>query len=205
MVPGFEILFDCNNKTPKLKVEEATWVPTDWADHMDLDSITPLLGDHICNIEDEEYWEASQHALKIPYELRANDEDKEGGAAPSDDEDKSDDKSDSSSDGSSNDSGHNDDDSSTNNDDNSNRKNAREENARANQMYHDEYPYGHFSDWSDITNVSSRSSPRYNKHGREVPKLGSYYDLEPSSPIPYTEKEDDIDARLAALNQKLMV
>ena len=28
---------------------------------------------------------------------------------------------------------------------------AREENAQANQMYHDEYPYEHLSDWSDIT------------------------------------------------------
>ena len=31
---------------------------------------------------------------------------------------------------------------------------AREENAQANQMYHDEYPYGHLSDWSDIIDVS---------------------------------------------------
>ena len=84
-------------------------------------------------------------------------------------------------------------------------ENAREENAQANQMYHDEYPYGCLSDWSDITNFSSRSGPRYDKHGREVPKLGSYYDSEPSSPTPHTEKEDDIDARLAALDQKLMV
>ena len=63
-------------------------------------------------------------------------------------------------------------------------ENARVENAQANQMYHDEYPYGHLLDLSDITNVSSRSDPRYDKHGREVPKLGSYYDLEPSSPNP---------------------
>ena len=33
-------------------------------------------------------------------------------------------------------------------------ENARKENAQANQMYHDEYPYGHLSDWSDITDVS---------------------------------------------------
>ncbi|KAK9986684.1 hypothetical protein SO802_031635 [Lithocarpus litseifolius] len=39
-------------------------------------------------------------------------------------------------------------------------ENAREENAQANEMYHDKYPYRHLSDWSDITNVSSRSSPR---------------------------------------------
>ena len=83
--------------------------------------------------------------------------------------------------------------------------NAREENTQANQMYHDEYPYGYLSDWSDITNVSSRSSPRYDKHGREVPKLGSYYDLKPGSPTPYAEEEDDIDARLATLDQKLMI
>ena len=35
-------------------------------------------------------------------------------------------------------------------------ENAREENAQANQMYHDEYPYGLLSNWSDITNVNSR-------------------------------------------------
>ena len=84
-------------------------------------------------------------------------------------------------------------------------ENAREETAQANQMYHDEYPYRHLSEWNDITNVSLRSGPRYDKHGREVPKLGSYYDSEPSSPTPHTEKEDDIDARLADLDQKLMV
>ena len=41
-----------------------------------------------------------------------------------------------------------------------------------NQMYYDEYPYGHLSDWSCITNISSRSGPRYDKHGRKIPKLG---------------------------------
>ena len=84
-------------------------------------------------------------------------------------------------------------------------ENAREENAQANQMYYDEYPYGHLLDWSDITDVSSRSSPRYAKYRREIMELGSYYDLEPGSPTPHTEEEDDIDARLAALDQKLMV
>ena len=78
-------------------------------------------------------------------------------------------------------------------------ENAREENAQANQMYHEEYPYGHLLDWSDITNVSSRFGPRYDKHGREVPELGLYYDLEPSIPTLHTEEEDDIEARLAAL------
>ena len=40
--------------------------------------MTILLGDPICNIEEEEYWEACQHTLKSPYELKANDEDEEG-------------------------------------------------------------------------------------------------------------------------------
>ena len=84
-------------------------------------------------------------------------------------------------------------------------ENAREDNAQANQIYHDEYPYGHLSNWSDITNVSSRFGLRYDKHGREVPELGSYYDLEPSTPTLYTKEEDDINARLATLDQKLMV
>ena len=61
MVPGFEILLDCNNEVPKLKKEDTTWVPTDWADHMDPDAMTTLLRDHIYNIEEEEYWEAYQN------------------------------------------------------------------------------------------------------------------------------------------------
>ena len=72
-------------------------------------------------------------------------------------------------------------------------------------MYHKEYPYGYLSDRSDITNISSRSGPRHKKHGREVPELGSYCDSEPSTPTLYIVEDDDIDARLAALNQKLMV
>ena len=44
--------------------------------------MTTLLGYAICNIEEEEYWEACQHALKSLYEARrANDEDEEGGKA----------------------------------------------------------------------------------------------------------------------------
>ena len=62
---------------------------------MDLDAMTTLLGDPICNIEEDEYWEACQHTLKCSYELRANEEDEEGGIAPNDDEDGSEDKSDS--------------------------------------------------------------------------------------------------------------
>ena len=65
--------------------------------------------------------------------------------------------------------------------------------------------YGRLSDWSYITNVSSRSSPQNDKHGREIPELGSFHNSELGSLIPYTKEEDDIDARLAALDQKLMV
>ena len=266
MVPSFEILLDCNNKVPELKKEEITWVPTDWADHMDPDAMTTLLGDHFCNIEEDKYQKACQHTLKSPYEPRTNDEDEEGGATPSDDEDGSGDKSDSGSNNSNNDSGHDDDDRSTNSKDNNSRsydspyngddwgeppsdkededadlffeeydsdvdyydqdieddaetnrwsttdsdqyrlinvlENAKEENAQANQMFHDEYPYQHLSDQSDITNVSSRFGPRYDKHGREVLELGSYYDSKPSTPTPHTEEQD---ARLATLDQKLMV
>ena len=85
---------------------------------MDLDAMTTLFGDHICNIKEKEYWQACQHTLKSTYELRANDGDGEGGTTLSDDDDGSEDKSNSSSDSRSNDSGHNDDDSNTNSDDN---------------------------------------------------------------------------------------
>ena len=76
---------------------------------------------------------------------------------------------------------------------------------QANYVDYDDYPYGCPLNWTCITDVNSRSGPRYDKHGREIPELGSYYDLEPSSLTPYTEEEDDIDARLAAPDQKLMV
>jgi len=58
MAPGFEILLDCNNKVLELKEEDTTWFPTNWVNYMDLNAMTTLLGDHICNIEEEEYWEA---------------------------------------------------------------------------------------------------------------------------------------------------
>ena len=53
--------------------------------------------------------------------------------------------------------------------------------------------------------VSSRFGPQYDKHGREILELGLYYDSKPSSLTPHTEEEDDIDARLATLDQNLMV
>ena len=64
MVSGFKILLDYNNKVPELKKEDTTWVPTDWTDYMDPDVMTTLLGGVICNIEEKEYWEAFQYALK---------------------------------------------------------------------------------------------------------------------------------------------
>ena len=53
---------------------------------MDPDAMTMLLGDAICNIEEKEYWEACQHALKSPYEGKISAEDEEGGEAFSDDD-----------------------------------------------------------------------------------------------------------------------
>ena len=55
MVPGFELLFGCNNKLLKLKKEDINWVPTDYANYMDSNAMTTLLGDVIYNIEEEEY------------------------------------------------------------------------------------------------------------------------------------------------------
>ena len=65
MVPGFEILLDCHNNALELKKEDTVWVSTNCANHMDPDAMTTLLRDHIYNIEEEEYWEACQHTLKI--------------------------------------------------------------------------------------------------------------------------------------------
>ena len=36
--------------------------------------------------------------------------------------------------------------------------------------------YGHFSNWSFITDVSSNSGSRYDKHGIEILELGSFHD-----------------------------
>ena len=66
-------------------------------------------------------------------------------------------------------------------------------------MDYDDYPYRRPSDWSCITN------PQYDKHGREIPEFRSYYDSEPGSLTSHTKEADDIDARLASLDQKLMI
>ena len=79
------------------------------------------------------------------------------------------------------------------------------EEKEADNIDYDDYLYGHPSDWSCITNVSLRSGPRYDKHGRNILELGSFHNLELSSRAPYTEEEGDIDARLATLDRKLMI
>ena len=75
------------------------------------------------------------------------------------------------------------------------------EDEKADDMDYDDYPYERPSDWSCITDVSSRSDPRYDKHGREIPKLGSFHNSELGSLTPYTEEEDDTNARLAILTK----
>ena len=45
----------------------------------------------------------------------------------------------------------------------------------------------------------------YDKHGREIPKLGSFHNSELGSLTPYTEEKDDIDARLVTLDRKLII
>ena len=69
----------------------------------------------------------------------------------------------------------------------------------------DNVDYGRLSDWSCITDVNSNLGPQYEKHSREIPELGSFHNSKLVSLAPYTEEEDDIDGKLAALDQKLMV
>ena len=120
MVHGFKLFFDCNNKLPKLKKEDTNWVPTNQANYMDPNAMTTLLGDAICNIEEEEYQETCRHALKSLYQARTNDEDEEGGEPLSDDDERSDSKSGSSSDSSSNDNGDSEDNNNNDSDSDSN-------------------------------------------------------------------------------------
>ena len=240
---------------------------------MDPDAMTTPLGDAICNIVEEEYWKACQHALKGLYEVRTSDEDEEGGKAPSNDDESSNSKSDSSSNDSNKDNGNGKDDS--NNDSESNNSEGynrqysgndwgeplsdrededvgpfyenysdndvdyydgdieddaeaeptnmeggteseeyelenvleavEEEIEEADNIDYDDYPYRRPSNWTYIIDGSSRSGPHYDKHGREIPELGSFHNSELGSLTLYTEEEDDIDARLAILERKLMI
>ena len=81
----------------------------------------------------------------------------------------------------------------------------REEVEEADNIDYDDYPYGRPLDWSCITDSSSRLGPRYDNHGREIPELGSLHNSKLGSLTPYIEEEDNIDARLATLDRKLMI
>ena len=80
-----------------------------------------------------------------------------------------------------------------------------EEVEEAENIDYDDYPYGRPSDRSCITDGSSRSGPQYDKHGREIPELGLFHNLELRLLTLYSEEEDNIDARLATLDRKLMI
>ena len=80
-----------------------------------------------------------------------------------------------------------------------------EEGVEAEGINYDKYLYGRPLDWSCITDVSSISGPRYDKHGREIPELGSFHNSKHGSLTPYTKEEDDINARLTTLDWKLMI
>ena len=61
-------------------------------------------------------------------------------------------------------------------------------------------------EWSCITDVNSRWGPHYDNHGKEIPWVRVIQGQGQVLIItPYTEEEDDIDARLATLDRKLMV
>ena len=211
---------------------------------MDPDAMTTLLGDAICNVEEEEYWEACQHALKSPYKARKSDE--EGREASIDDDEGSNIKSDNSSGSSSSDNRDSEDDNNSDSESNnsedynsqysgndwgeppSDREDEdegpfyedhsdddvvyydgdieddaktelidiesdteseeyglenvieaiREELEDANNIDYDDNPYGHPSYWSCIADISLRSDPKYDKHGREIPELGSFHNSE---------------------------
>ena len=80
-----------------------------------------------------------------------------------------------------------------------------EEATEAEGIDYDDYPYGWPSDWNYIIDVSSRLGPQYDKHGREILELGSFHNSKLGLLTPYTKEEDDIDARLATLDKKLMI
>nr|XP_023874801.1 uncharacterized protein LOC111987328 [Quercus suber] len=242
-MPRFEILLDFNNKIPELKKEDITRVFTDWVDYMDPDAMTTLLGDAICNIEEEEYCEACQHSLKSPYEARrANDEDKEEGETLSNADEGSNSESDSSSDNNISDNGHGYDDSDSGSESNNSEDydsqyngNSWEEPSSDREYEDDGLYYEDYDDdvdyydedieddakanrWSDTDSDQYRlenvleavgeeigEANNVNYHGKEILELGSYYDSEPGSLTSYTKDEDDINARLAALDQKLMI
>ena len=68
MLLGVELFLDYNTKLLKEMERNTNWVQIDWANYMDPNVMTTLLGNAIFNIEEEEYWEAYQHALNDPSE-----------------------------------------------------------------------------------------------------------------------------------------
>ncbi|KAK9986372.1 hypothetical protein SO802_031323 [Lithocarpus litseifolius] len=148
LVPGFELLLECNNKVPKSKKEETTWVPSYWVDYMDPEAMTTFLRDAICNIKDEDgndWGEPPSDREDEDADLFYEEFDDDVDYYDQDIED----------------------------DIEANRwsdtdsdqyilmnvlENTIGKNQQANNMYHEEYPYGHLSDWSSIIDVSSRSS-----------------------------------------------
>jgi len=82
---------------------------------------------------------------------------------------------------------------------------AEVDNEEADDIDYDDYPYKQPLDWSCITEGSSRSCPQYDKHGREIPELELFHNLELGSLTPYTEEEDGIDGRLSNLDRMLMI
>ena len=174
MMPGFELLFDCNNKVLELKKEDTTWVPIDWADYMDLDVMTTLLGNAICNIEEKEYWKACEHALKSPYEARTSNEDEERGEAPSDD-DECNNKSDSSSDSSSSGNGDSKDDSNSDSESNNS------------EDYDSQYSG---NDWG---------KPPSNREDEDV---GPFYEDHFNDDVDYCDGDREDDAEAEPINAK---
>ena len=68
MLPGVELFLDYNTQLLKEMERNTNWVRIDWANYMDPNVMTTLLGNAIFNLEEEEYWEAYQHALNDPSE-----------------------------------------------------------------------------------------------------------------------------------------
>ncbi|KAK9996831.1 hypothetical protein SO802_021517 [Lithocarpus litseifolius] len=225
------------------------------ADYMDPDAMTTLLGDPICNIEEEGYWEACQHALKSPYEVRISDKDEEGGEAPSDSDEGGNSKSDSSSDSSSSDNRNSEDDSNSDCESNNSEdydsqysgsdwgeppsdREDEDEGLFYKDFFDDDVDYydgdieddakakpidmesGIESEEYELENVLEAIGDKEEVENEEANDID--YDDYPywrssvgaallmvaqelGSLTPYTEEENDIDARLATLDIKLMI
>ncbi|XP_023878617.1 uncharacterized protein LOC111991072 [Quercus suber] len=153
---------------------------------------------------------------KNPYEARTNDANDEGGEASSDDDKGSNNEDDNSDDNDSN--GSEDSDGRDNSSDDSDSEGSDnsyddvdyynediKDDAEALGGDYEEYTYGQPSDWSCIIDANSKSGPRYDKFGKEIPELGSFHNSEFGLLTAYTDEEDDIDERLVTLDRNLMI